>query len=152
MRNLSLFYIFVLNNRFKNPIQIARHYIFGRQFGSTLERICRIITLYVCLINEPPTAFAPLVIIFSWANFMILLGQLPQFSTYFEMYVSVLMQFIKLIFTYIWLIAGYVIAFYIISLDMKIRISPIIAISKTVAMMTGEYEFNDLFKNSDNNM
>jgi hypothetical protein len=151
MRNFTALYIFKLNNSYSGIEQIIKNYSFKKQLSSNVERICHLIICVCYLRSEPAVAFAPLAILLLWTNYMILLFQLPQLSNYFDMYVSVFKQFLKLFIAFFALIIGYAIAFYMISLNMKDDIGPLTALSKTVAMMAGEYEFNDLFKNSDNN-
>jgi len=76
---------------------------------------------------------------------MILLGQLPWLGVYVEMYVSVLKEFIKVFSAYVWLLIGYALSFFIIFNNERAFSNPLKALWKTLAMMTGELEYSELF-------
>jgi hypothetical protein len=120
-----------------------------RQFDNYFEWFCLICTLYLFYKHPEDktdtTNLAAMVILISWANFMILQGQIPWFGVYVEMYVSVLKEFMFLFMAYVCLLIGYAISFFVIFKNDKAFSDPLKAIWKTLAMMTGELEYNELF-------
>jgi hypothetical protein len=152
MRNFTALYIFKLNNSFSGIKEVIKNYAFKRQLSSNVERICHLIICICYLRSEPAVAFAPLAILLLWTNYTILLFQLPQLSTYFDMYVSVFKQFLELIRAFFPLIIGFAIAFFMIYLNMKKdEISFSTALSTIFLIIAGKKEFDDLFEDSDNN-
>jgi Ion transport protein len=146
-RKLAGFFSFAKSPSTPTIMRTLCRYV--RQFDNYFEWFCLICTLY--LFHKHPesqtdtTNLAAMVILISWANFMILQGQIPWFGVYVEMYVSVLKEFMLLLLAYVCLLIGYAISFYIIFKGDKAFSDPLKAIWKTLAMMTGELEYNDLF-------
>lgn len=146
-RKLAGFFSFAKSPSTPTIMRTLCRYV--RQFDNYFEWFCLICTLYL-FYKRPDdetdtTNLAAMVILISWANFMILQGQIPWFGVYIEMYVSVLKEFLLLLLAYVCLLIGYAISFFVIFKNDKAFSDPLKAIWKTLAMMTGELEYNELF-------
>jgi hypothetical protein len=151
IRKLAGFFSFAKTP--STPTIMRTLYRYLKQFDNYFEWFCLITTLCLFYIepkeNSWHSKLAPLVILISWANFMILMGQIPWFGVYVEMYISVLKEFLKLLSAYVCLLIGYAISFFMIFKTEQPFSDPLKAIWKTLAMMTGELEYNDLFESKD---
>jgi len=152
-RKLAGFFSFAKSP--STPTMMRTIFRYWKQFDNYFEWFCLITTLCLFYIepeeNSWHTKLAPLVILISWANFMILLGQIPWFGVYVEMYIAVLQEFLKLLSAYVCLLIGYAISFFMIFKKEQPFSDPLKAIWKTLAMMTGELEYNDLFESETSN-
>ncbi|XP_059490271.1 transient receptor potential channel pyrexia-like [Neocloeon triangulifer] len=150
IRKLAGFFSFANSPSTPTILRTIIRYL--KQFENYFEWFSLIATLYLFYSSPTPQSWhdrlAPLVVLIAWANFMILLGQLPWFGVYVEMYLSVLKEFVKLLMAYICLLIGYAISFYMIFKSKEPFSNPLKAIWKTLAMMIGELEYNDLFDNT----
>jgi hypothetical protein len=62
------------------------------------------------------------------------------------LFVSVFLTFLKFCLIYVFIWIGYIIAFHMVFIHKKPQFTSIVyAIPKTLAMLTGEYDFDDLF-------
>ncbi|XP_019881595.2 transient receptor potential channel pyrexia [Aethina tumida] len=90
-------------------------------------------------------------VLLAWIQLMLLIGRLPTFGYYALMFAAVLQNVIKVLLTFLCLIIGFALAFSIQFHDFVQFGNPWHAIIKTTVMMTGEFEYTDLFHSTDNN-
>jgi len=128
--------------------KLVMHYF--RQFDNWFEWISAVGIL--CLFFIPPKedsywpkVLAPVVTVVSWANFMHLVGQLSWFGVYVEMYIAVLKTFVELFSVFSILLIGYALSFYMFFKEEGNFSDPLKAMWKTLAMMIGDLEYNDMF-------
>ncbi|XP_059485475.1 transient receptor potential channel pyrexia isoform X2 [Neocloeon triangulifer] len=87
-----------------------------------------------------------------WSNLMVLVGQLPFFGAYVQMYTCVLIEMVKLLMAYVCMLLGFAISFHVMFNSEDSFSSFGKTIVKILVMMTGELEFNDLFKEEEKNI
>jgi Ion transport protein len=92
-----------------------------------------------------------LAVLIGWSNLMILIGQLPFFGAYVAMYTCVLKEMGKLLIVYSSMLIGFAVSFYVIFGQQNQFQSFSRTLIKVLVMMTGELEFNDLFRGSEKN-
>lgn len=92
---------------------------------------------------------AALGILLAWTELMIVVGRFPMFGIYVQMFTQVSINFFKFLTAYICLIIGFSLGFSILHKNYKSFTNPLIALLKTVIMMSGELEFEDVFFSPD---
>ncbi|KMQ95161.1 transient receptor potential channel pyrexia [Lasius niger] len=76
---------------------------------------------------------------------MIVVGRFPMFGIYVQMFTQVSINFIKFLAAYVCLIVGFSLGFNVLHKNYKSFANPPISLLKTVIMMSGELEFEDIF-------
>ncbi|XP_020298541.1 transient receptor potential channel pyrexia-like [Pseudomyrmex gracilis] len=87
-------------------------------------------------------------ILLSWMQTLLLIGRFPMWGYYALMFSTVLKNVLKVILIFGFLIIGFALSFMIVFHRKDQFGSFYKAIVSTVVMMTGEYEYTDLFNNS----
>ncbi|GAB1869853.1 Transient receptor potential channel pyrexia [Camponotus japonicus] len=88
---------------------------------------------------------AALGILLAWIELMIVVGRFPMFGIYVQMFTQVSINFFKFLAAYICLIVGFSLGFNVLHDKYKSFTNPLISLLKTVIMMSGELEFEDVF-------
>ncbi|KAL1509630.1 hypothetical protein ABEB36_004339 [Hypothenemus hampei] len=88
--------------------------------------------------------FGAFAIICSWTNIMFLIGQLPIFGPYVEMFQKVQSEFQKLLLVFFPFLVGFTIGFCIIFPNSSTFYDPLIGLISALVMMTGDMNYNIL--------
>ncbi|XP_068993861.1 uncharacterized protein pyx [Neodiprion pinetum] len=83
-----------------------------------------------------------------WVELMIVVGRFPMFGLYIQMFTQVAVNFFKFLGAYSCLIVGFSLGFTVIHKDYKSFANPGVGLIKTIVMMSGELEFEDMFWNA----
>ncbi|KAI4464127.1 transient receptor potential channel pyrexia [Holotrichia oblita] len=89
-------------------------------------------------------------ILLSWTELMLLIGRLPSYGYYALMFAAVLQNVIKVLLTFICLVIGFALSFSIQFHNYPEFKDPWRAVVKTTVMMMGEFEYADLFTQTNN--
>lgn len=81
----------------------------------------------------------------AWVELMVVVGRFPMFGVYIQMFTQVAMNFFKFLGAYACLIIGFSLGFSVILKEYKSYENPFIGMIKTIVMMSGELEFEDMF-------
>ncbi|XP_065352254.1 transient receptor potential channel pyrexia-like [Cloeon dipterum] len=145
--------IFVLSSQPTHLLSLASHF---KKISNLTEWFCLITTMCIILTDQENTQIlndlSPVVVLLSWFHFMFLFEKLPWYGTYISMYEHVLKSYLKLLSAYIWLFIGYSIAFTMIFQANPDFTYPLKSLSRTMVMMTGEYEYENLFRTNGTSM
>lgn len=90
---------------------------------------------------------AAIVIFLVWLELMMLVGRFPIFGLYVQMFTKVAVNFAKFLMAYICLIVAFALSFCVLFPTYKPFNVPF-TILKTIVMMSGELEFEDIFYNN----
>ncbi|XP_043274042.1 transient receptor potential channel pyrexia [Venturia canescens] len=88
---------------------------------------------------------AALGILLVWIELMMIIGRFPMFGLYVQMFTQVAINFFKFLGAYICLIVGFSLGFSVLHKNYKSFENPIVGLLKTIIMMSGELEFEDVF-------
>ncbi|KZC06393.1 Transient receptor potential channel pyrexia [Dufourea novaeangliae] len=88
---------------------------------------------------------AALGILLIWIELMMVVGRFPMFGLYIQMFTQVSINFFKFIGAYICLIIGFSLGFSVLHKNYKSFANPLVGLLKTIIMMSGELEFEDVF-------
>ena len=118
-------------------------------YVSSFENILEValIVLGVWVIATGNRQVGAVVILLSAWELVILIGQHPRMSTGIEMFKKVSVNFIRFLFLYAFLIISFALAFYILFNDSKRDDNfpdPGQSLFKTIIMLTGEFDANDI--------
>ncbi|XP_043510703.1 transient receptor potential channel pyrexia [Frieseomelitta varia] len=83
-------------------------------------------------------------ILLIWILLMMVIGKFPMFGLYIQMFTQVSINFFKFLGAYIFLIVGFSLGFNVLLQNDSFSY-PLIALLKTIVMMSGELEFEDIF-------
>lgn len=95
---------------------------------------------------------AALGILLAWIELMIVVGRFPMFGIYVQMFTQVSINFFKFLAAYVCLIVGFSLGFSVLYKNYKSFHNPLISLLKTVIMMSGELEFENVFFDKDNSL
>ncbi|XP_024938932.1 uncharacterized protein LOC107265737 [Cephus cinctus] len=84
-------------------------------------------------------------ILLVWVELMMVVGRFPMFGLYIQMFTRVSMNFFKFLGAYVCLIIGFSLGFCVFHKNYKSFKNPEIGLLKTIIMMSGELEFEDMF-------
>ncbi|XP_046682041.1 transient receptor potential channel pyrexia-like [Homalodisca vitripennis] len=93
---------------------------------------------------------ASVVILLSWCGLMLLIGRFPTWGYYALMFSVVLQNVMKVFLTFICLVIGFALSFSVQFPHDNQFNNPWHALVRTTVMMTGEYDYMDLFSKSSN--
>lgn len=88
---------------------------------------------------------AALGILLVWIELMMVVGRFPMFGIYVQMFTQVSINFFKFLAAYVCLIVGFSLGFSVLHKNYKSFANPLVSLLKTVIMMSGELEFEDIF-------
>ncbi|XP_018342829.1 PREDICTED: transient receptor potential channel pyrexia-like [Trachymyrmex septentrionalis] len=88
---------------------------------------------------------AALGVLLVWIELMIVVGRFPMFGIYVQMFTQVSINFFKFLAAYICLIVGFSLGFSVLHKNYKAFADPLVSLLKTMIMMSGELEFEDVF-------
>ncbi|XP_023289735.1 transient receptor potential channel pyrexia [Orussus abietinus] len=88
---------------------------------------------------------AALGILLAWMELMMVVGRFPMFGIYVQMFTQVAVNFFKFLGAYICLIIGFSLGFSVLHMNYKSFMNPLVGLLKTIIMMSGELEFEDVF-------
>ncbi|XP_071578762.1 transient receptor potential channel pyrexia-like [Temnothorax nylanderi] len=88
---------------------------------------------------------AALGVLLVWIELMMVVGRFPMFGIYVQMFTQVSINFFKFLAAYVCLIVGFSLGFSVLHKNYKSFADPLISLLKTVIMMSGELEFEDVF-------
>ncbi|KAF7399198.1 hypothetical protein HZH68_007790 [Vespula germanica] len=111
---------------------------------------CVILTSCLVLINPINNwqhHIAALGILLIWIELMIVVGRFPMFGLYIQMFTQVAINFFKFLGAYICLIIGFSLGFCVLHKNYKSFANPLVGLLKTIIMMSGELEFEDVYFN-----
>ena len=83
-------------------------------------------------------------VLFSWIEFVLLLGRHPYLSIYITMFTTVAYNFLKFIIMFSFMIVAFSISFYLVFQVQENFTTYYQSLLKTIAMTTGEIEYTDL--------
>lgn len=96
-----------------------------------------------------PHHAAALGVLLVWVELMMIVGRFPMFGIYVQMFTQVAVNFFKFLGAYICLIIGFSLGFSILHKNYKSFNNPLVGLLKTIIMMSGELEFEDVFFDKD---
>ncbi|XP_054010715.1 transient receptor potential channel pyrexia [Hylaeus anthracinus] len=92
---------------------------------------------------------AALGILLIWIELMMVVGRFPMFGLYIQMFTQVSINFFKFLGAYICLIIGFSLGFSVLHKNYKSFTNPLVGLLKTIVMLSGELEFEDVFFDND---
>ena len=84
-------------------------------------------------------------IFLTWLELMMLVGRFPMFGLYVQMFTTVAVNFAKFLIAYFCLFVAFSLTFSVLFPNYKSFKSTIWSLMKTIVMMSGELEFEDIF-------
>nr|XP_022902304.1 transient receptor potential channel pyrexia-like [Onthophagus taurus] len=92
---------------------------------------------------------AAISIFLTWLELMMIVGRFPIFGLYIQMFKTVSVNFSKFLMAYMWLIMAFGLSFGVLCSNYKAFKNPAYALLKTIIMMSGELEYEDVFFDED---
>ncbi|XP_046474385.1 transient receptor potential channel pyrexia [Neodiprion pinetum] len=165
-RVLILCACIILGHNLLQLLIVPRHHT--RQFETWLSAICVTISIGVAIAGEyRPTMMeatnqaesesfrqwilqsVSVAILIAWIQIMLLIGRFPTLGYYTLMFSTVLKNVFKVLIAFVWLIIGFALSFSLLFCGGGQFTDSWKAVIKTMVMMTGEYNFDDLVKTMD---
>ncbi|EFN68830.1 Transient receptor potential channel pyrexia [Camponotus floridanus] len=111
---------------------------------------CSVIMASIIILIPPERQHhAALGILLAWIELMIVLGYLPMFGLYVQIFTRVFINFFKYFAAYFCLIIGFSLSFCVLHGNYKSFADPLLSMLKIIIMMSGELEFEDAFFDKD---
>uniref|UniRef100_A0ABD2X4T1 Ion transport domain-containing protein n=1 Tax=Trichogramma kaykai TaxID=54128 RepID=A0ABD2X4T1_9HYME len=88
---------------------------------------------------------AGVAILLVWVELMMIVGRFPMFGIYVQMFTQVAVNFFKFLGAYLCLVIGFSLAFSVLHRGYKSFENPLVGLLKTIIMLSGELEFEDVF-------
>nr|XP_031834394.1 transient receptor potential channel pyrexia-like isoform X1 [Nomia melanderi] len=163
---LTFFSLVLLIHNMAQMLMAPRYYL--RQFEMWMSYACATISLVISLgsgyreeiqprgevLNAPqhlphskwmPSSIS-VAILLGWIQMMLIIGRLPACGYYALMFSTVLRNILKVLAVFIFLIVGFALSFTVMFHENDQFRNFWTAFVKTMVMMTGEYEYADLFE------
>ncbi|XP_046750138.1 transient receptor potential channel pyrexia-like [Diprion similis] len=160
----------ILGHNLLQLLIVPRHYT--RQFETWLSAICVTISIAVAITGEyyPDMMksthktlnqvergnfrqwilqFVSVAVLIAWIQMMLLVGRFPTLGYYTLMFSTVLKNVFKVLIAFVWLIIGFALSFSLLFCDGGQFTHSWKAVIKTMVMMTGEYNFDELVETID---
>ncbi|XP_063985530.1 transient receptor potential channel pyrexia-like [Diachasmimorpha longicaudata] len=144
--------IFTIMLVVKEVFQLAHGIsIYVRRWENWLQWSITVLTSLILItpIEEWQYHVVAIDILLVWIELMVVLGRFPTFGVYIQMFAQVAINFFQFIGAYISLIIGFALGFTILHKDYKSFRNPLLGLLKTIIMMSGELEFEDVFYDDD---
>ncbi|XP_029048670.1 transient receptor potential channel pyrexia isoform X2 [Osmia bicornis bicornis] len=126
-------------------------YIYVKRWENWLQWSVILLSIIVLLmpINDWQHHVAAVAILLIWIELMMVVGRFPMFGLYIQMFTQVSINFFKFLGAYICLIIGFSLGFSVLHKNYKSFSNPLVGLLKTIIMMSGELEFEDVFFDED---
>ncbi|KAG7213479.1 hypothetical protein KM043_002750 [Ampulex compressa] len=160
----------VLVNNVAEVVMMPRHYL--KEFETWLSFTCATVSLVISvagdyaqeivirpregILNGPqhPSQWVlhsiSVAILLGWLQMMLLIGRFPMWGYYALMFSTVLKNVLKVLLAFVCLIVGFALSFAVLFHGNDQFRDSWRAVVKTVVMMMGEYEYEDLFSSERN--
>ncbi|XP_046388804.1 transient receptor potential channel pyrexia-like [Ischnura elegans] len=106
----------------------------------------------VCDITPLQHHVAALGIAFTWTDLMVLIGRFPTFGVYVQMFTTVSINFSKFLLAYCCLLIGFGLGLGVLFPLYPAFHMPYLSLLKSVIMMSGELEYEDIFFSKENKL
>ncbi|XP_059486323.1 transient receptor potential channel pyrexia-like [Neocloeon triangulifer] len=131
-----------------------RPWFYIREFETWNFAFCGGASIIVAVCNEQLKEFqvhmTSVVLLLAWTELLLLIGRFPTWGNYALMFYTVLRNVMKVMLTFVFIVLGYTLSFYVQFNKQESFDGPFKAFVKTVVMMAGEFDYKDLFE-MDNN-
>lgn len=119
------------------------------QWSAILTTWTVAVTPSTCDGNQWQHHVAAFGILLVWTELMMVVGRFPMFGLYVQMFTQVACNFFKFLGAYLCLIVGFSLGFTVLHRNYKSFENPLVGLLKTIIMMSGELEFEDVFYDED---
>lgn len=136
----------------KEIFQLAHGiYIYAKQFDNWIQWSVIIGSGVVLIIPSGNVQHhaAGIAILLVWIELMLVVGRFPMFGLYVQMFTQVSINFFKFLGAYLCLLIGFSLSFCVLHNKYKSFVNPVMGFLKTIIMMSGELEFEDVFFDDD---
>ena len=101
----------------------------------------------ICVYTDPIVAphFGAVAVLFAWIEMTFLIGRIPTVGIYVYMIVHVIKMLFVLLAFFCFILVGFAVAFHILLPRQQSFKNPVISAIKVLVMMSGEFEFDDIF-------
>lgn len=143
--------LFTLILAFKEIFQLAHGILVYAKGWENVLQWSVILTSGTVLLNSASTPWswqyhvAALGSLFVWLELMMVVGRFPMFGLYVQMFTQVAINFFKFLGAYLCLIVGFSLGFSVLHHNYKSFENPLVGLLKTIIMLSGELEFEDIF-------
>ncbi|XP_065349155.1 transient receptor potential channel pyrexia-like isoform X2 [Cloeon dipterum] len=87
-----------------------------------------------------------IIVLLAWTELLLMIGRFPTWGNYALMFYTVLRNVLKVMLTFVFIVIGFTLSFYVQFHDEEIFSDPAKAFVKTIVMMAGEFEYKELFE------